>query len=71
MSIVDSFIDYINTEIPKFNKKWLTEEYGLGDIDHQMLDKINQKLGHIDVNFKRKTAMYLPDLKNVENYNAA
>jgi len=64
MSIVDSFIDYINTEIPKFNPRWLTDEYGAGDIDHQMLDKINQKLEKLDVNFKRKTnAMYLPDLK--------
>ena len=71
MSIVDSFIDYINTEIPQFNPKWLTEEYGLGDVDHQMLHKINQKLGSVDINFKRKATMYLPDLNQVSNKSAA
>lgn len=33
MSIVDSFNDYIQTEIPKFNSKWLTEEYGITDLN--------------------------------------
>jgi hypothetical protein len=28
MSIVDSFKDYIISELPKFEPKWLTTEYG-------------------------------------------
>lgn len=67
MSIVDSFQDYINTEIPKFNPQWLTEDFQDANADHQMLDRINETLIKLEINFKRKTTMYLPDLKQNKN----
>lgn len=64
MSIVDSFKEYILKEIPRFNPKLLTDDYG-SDTDQVMLNRINEnlRLSKVDSGAqKRKTTMYLPDL---------
>lgn len=61
MSIVDSFKDYISTELPEFNPIWLSDEYCQVEPDFQILNRINAQL--INASFKRENVMYLPDLR--------
>ena len=63
MSIIDSFNDYIDQEIPQFDPTWLTTDFGSGvnsDPGQHLLDKINE---HIEITFKKKATMHLPDLQ--------
>ena len=64
MSMIDSFEDYINNEIPIFDPKWLTHNY-MSDIEQRMFDKICDNLDKVEVSVKsQKSTYHLPDLKD-------
>jgi len=44
MSIIDSFNDYINTEIPLFNPKLVSDQYGSSNFDYVMMQRIEESL---------------------------
>ena len=44
MSIVDSFNDYIKTEIPMFNPQLVSEQYGSSNFDYIMMQRIEESL---------------------------
>jgi hypothetical protein len=53
MSMVDSFNEYLSTEIPKFNPKWLTDYYDSSDIDSMLMERISNNLLKQDVKIKQ------------------
>lgn len=64
MEIVESFNEYLSTEIPKFNPKWLTDYYDDSDIDTQVMERISQTLQKQTIKIKqKKTTMHLPDIR--------
>lgn len=68
MEIVESFNEYLATEIPKFNPKWLTDYYDDSDIDSQVMDRIIQNLQKQTIKVKQnKTTMQLPDIRASSN----
>ena len=62
MSMIDSFKDYINNEIPKYDPKWLTDQY-MVDVEQKMFNKIRDNLEKVEISTKaQKTTMQLPNL---------